>query len=50
MTLSALETSGVLATVLLGPSVVGAVMKPSGNGTGTNGHATAGKAKAGAAA
>jgi len=37
VTLSALETSGVLATVLLGPPAVGLAMTPSGNGSGTNG-------------
>jgi hypothetical protein len=37
VTLSALETDGVLATVLLGPPAAGVLMKPSGNGSGTNG-------------
>lgn len=53
VTLSALETDGVLATVLLGPSVAGARMIPSPNGSGTNGvntradqPAPAGKSKA----
>lgn len=40
VTLSALETNGSLATVLLGPATAGALMAPSSNGTGakTNGN------------
>lgn len=47
-TLTALESNGTIAKILLGPPTAGALMAPSGNGTGTrngNGDA-AGKSKA----